>query len=157
MIPALILFYLVAGVLVARSNEARIRWEASSVIASFLEAREQNRGSKIRFFCGVALLWPIFLYLWRGRTGRSQTSQEAGDEWQPLISARREDLRYEVSDHTSEEYAEAMDWLRDQYLDGDQVWRFSTTQDSWEHLAGRSGFVLVRNGEIVAEAVTLMN
>lgn len=157
MIPALILLYFAAGTAVALSRNARIQWTVSSLSHSVACGREQTRISKIRFFCGVALLWPIFLYLWRAQTGHSKSSPEIDEEWCPLISAKPEDLRYEVGDHSSEEYAEAMEWLRDQHKDGDQVWRFSTSHDSWGHLAGRSGFVLLREGKIVAEAVTMMN
>jgi hypothetical protein len=42
-------------------------------------------------------------------------------------------------------------------LPGDELYRFSTSPESWEHLAGRSGIALVRNGEIVGKLVTRMN
>ena len=149
--------YVVGAIMTAFSPKARINWQ----VAVFSEAALKNSYptllARLRFFGGVALLWPMFLYLWREMANHSQTASEIDEEWHPLISAKLEDLRYEISDHLSEEYADAMGWLRDQHKEGDQVWRFSTSQDSWGHLAGRSGFVLIRNGEIVAEAVTLMN
>jgi hypothetical protein len=40
---------------------------------------------------------------------------------------------------------------------GDELYWFSTSHDSWRHLAGRSGYALVRNGEIIADIVTRMN
>ncbi len=74
MIPALILLYFVAGTVVARSQAARIKWTVISLLDSISSGREQRRRSKIRFFCGVALIWPIFLYLWREQFALSQAS-----------------------------------------------------------------------------------
>lgn len=50
-------------------------------------------------------------------------------------------------------------WLRfkEQIRQGDQVWRFSSSADSWEHLAGRAGLCIVRDGEVVDSIVTVMN
>jgi hypothetical protein len=39
----------------------------------------------------------------------------------------------------------------------DELYRFSTSPESWAHLAGRSGYALVRNRKVVAHIVTLMN
>ena len=41
--------------------------------------------------------------------------------------------------------------------DGDELWSFSTTEDSWKHLAGRAGVSLVRAGKIIRVIVTAMN
>jgi hypothetical protein len=40
---------------------------------------------------------------------------------------------------------------------GDELWTFSSSDESWQHLCGRAGISLVRNGEIVDSIVTLMN
>jgi hypothetical protein len=40
---------------------------------------------------------------------------------------------------------------------GDELYRYSTSADSWKHRAGRAGIALVRNGEVVAEITTMMN
>jgi hypothetical protein len=74
MIPALILLYFVAGTVVACSQAARIKWTVISLLDSISSEREQRRRSKIRFFCGVALIWPIFLYLWREQSALYQAS-----------------------------------------------------------------------------------
>ena len=42
-------------------------------------------------------------------------------------------------------------------LPGDRIYAFSSAPDSWKALAGRAGYVLVRNGKPVAQMVTLMN
>jgi hypothetical protein len=39
---------------------------------------------------------------------------------------------------------------------GDELWTFSSSAKSFEDLAGRSGIVLLRSGEAVAEVVTLV-
>ena len=39
----------------------------------------------------------------------------------------------------------------------DELWTFSSSDESWEHLCGRAGISLVRNGEIIDSVVTLVN
>jgi hypothetical protein len=41
--------------------------------------------------------------------------------------------------------------------DGDELWEFSSSQESWARLGGRSGIALVRHGEVVRAVVTKMN
>jgi hypothetical protein len=41
--------------------------------------------------------------------------------------------------------------------DGDELWEFASSPESWQQLAGRAGIALVRNGEIVASIVTRLN
>jgi hypothetical protein len=41
--------------------------------------------------------------------------------------------------------------------DADELWTFSSGGESWQHLCGRAGISLVRNGEIIDSIVTLMN
>lgn len=38
---------------------------------------------------------------------------------------------------------------------GDEVWEFSSSRDSWEHLAGCAGVALVRQGVVVDISVTM--
>ncbi len=40
---------------------------------------------------------------------------------------------------------------------GDELWEFSSPEESWKNLAGRAGFCVVRNGKIVDFLVTIMN
>ncbi len=40
---------------------------------------------------------------------------------------------------------------------GDRLYAFSSAPESWAALAGRAGYVLVREGKPVAQFVTLMN
>lgn len=50
-------------------------------------------------------------------------------------------------------------WLKfkDQIRQGDQLWKFCSSGESWGHLAGREGLCIVRDGEIVASIITCMN
>jgi hypothetical protein len=41
--------------------------------------------------------------------------------------------------------------------DGDELWTFSTSDESWDNLAGRAGVSLVRDGKTVYSIVTEMN
>ena len=51
------------------------------------------------------------------------------------------------------------DWLRfkSKTQPGDTLYFYSTSPESWEHLAGRAGYVLVRGGEVVDTFNTMMN
>lgn len=40
---------------------------------------------------------------------------------------------------------------------GDELWQFSSPPESWQHLCGRAGVALVRNGEVVDSITTAMN
>lgn len=42
-------------------------------------------------------------------------------------------------------------------LPGDELWTFSSPADSWQHLAGRAGIAIVRNGVPIRSFVTAMN
>lgn len=38
----------------------------------------------------------------------------------------------------------------------DEVWKFTTSKQSWRHLAGRAGYALVRDGVMICDAITVM-
>lgn len=42
-------------------------------------------------------------------------------------------------------------------LPDDEVWSFCSPPDSWQHLAGRSGIVVLRAGKVVKTLTLLMN
>lgn len=50
-------------------------------------------------------------------------------------------------------------WLHFKGLirEGDQLWTFCSSGDSWENLAGSEGLCIVRNGKVVANIITRMN
>ena len=41
--------------------------------------------------------------------------------------------------------------------DGDELWAFSSSRETWAHLGGRAGIALVREGEVVDALVTTRN
>jgi hypothetical protein len=41
--------------------------------------------------------------------------------------------------------------------DGDELWAFSSSQESWARFGGRAGIALIRHGEVVRSLVTTMN
>jgi hypothetical protein len=47
--------------------------------------------------------------------------------------------------------------LKSQKIDGDEVWEFSSSSDSWGHLAGRAGVAIVRDEKAIVCMVTVMN
>jgi hypothetical protein len=47
--------------------------------------------------------------------------------------------------------------LRSQMIEGDEIWEFSSSAASWDHLAGRAGLALVRNGKAIDCIVTIIN
>jgi hypothetical protein len=44
-----------------------------------------------------------------------------------------------------------------QMKEGDELREFFSSAESWQHLAGRAGIALVRDGEVVSSIVTMMN
>ena len=47
--------------------------------------------------------------------------------------------------------------LLDLMVPGDELWKFNSGAESWRHLAGRAGYVVVRHGQQVAHLTTIMN
>lgn len=45
----------------------------------------------------------------------------------------------------------------DSWEEGDEMWSFSSPQESWRFHAGRSGFAWVRSGQVIAHVTTLLN
>lgn len=43
------------------------------------------------------------------------------------------------------------DWnqLKNQFRDGDEIWKYSSPSDTWEHLCGSAGIALVRDGKVI--------
>jgi hypothetical protein len=39
----------------------------------------------------------------------------------------------------------------------DEIWEFSSSLESWQHLAGRAGVALVRDGTVIDACVTVLN
>ena len=52
---------------------------------------------------------------------------------------------------------ESWEALKADMRPGDEVWSFSSDQYSWSMLCGRTGYSLVRDGEVVGSIVTMMS
>lgn len=50
-------------------------------------------------------------------------------------------------------------WLsfKKEIKQGDQIWKFRSSAESWRHFAGREGLCIVRDDEVVASIITRMN
>lgn len=55
----------------------------------------------------------------------------------------------------SVDFAKSM--FRDSMLSDDEIWLYSSPPESWQMLCGRSGYALVREGEVIDTFLTLMN
>jgi len=41
--------------------------------------------------------------------------------------------------------------------EGDEIWSHCSSKKSWDNLAGRQGYVILRDGESIGGITTLMN
>ena len=44
-----------------------------------------------------------------------------------------------------------------QMMEGDELWEFSTSPESWRALAGSAGIALVRDGQVIVSILTKMS
>lgn len=49
------------------------------------------------------------------------------------------------------------DALKARMQPGDELWSYRSPEASWMQLAGRGGYALVRNGEVIDEICTVLN
>ena len=47
--------------------------------------------------------------------------------------------------------------MKSALIEGDEIWEFCSSGESFSKMMGRSGICVVRNGEIIMELITLMN
>ena len=54
---------------------------------------------------------------------------------------------------------ETYNWdnLKSQMKEGDELWVFSSPNDTWRNLSGRAGVCIVRDGEIIKSEVSVLN
>jgi len=53
----------------------------------------------------------------------------------------------------NESWKELLSWIKE----GDELWEFSSPQETWECMAGREGIVLIRKGKMIGSIITRMN
>jgi hypothetical protein len=90
-------------------------------------------------------------------------------EWlqKPISVAEAEAANPGITDDRIERFPDAAkpfgfmngEWeaMKAQMRPGDALWTFSSSSDSWQHYAGRSGIALVRNGTPIKTLVGRMN
>ena len=47
--------------------------------------------------------------------------------------------------------------MKSAFIEGDEIWEFCSTRESWKRIMGTSGICVVRNDEVVMDIVTTMN
>lgn len=67
------------------------------------------------------------------------------------------DWLIERLDPTKETRSKGLDKLTLLMLPGDELWSYSSPPETWEHMMGRSGIALLRDGRTIAQVITLMN
>jgi hypothetical protein len=101
---------------------------------------------------GITIVgWPLFLSSWFPRREKRERKSVASV---PKPDIPKEWLRGQLTD---EEAAERQWEFRGLMQEGDEIWKYCSPPQSWERLAGRAGIALVRNGEIVASRLTMLN
>ena len=146
--------YIGAGALIMAAPSARrvMRKECAGVarpIHSLSPRPSYPRWKIIAFFtlvyAGALLAWPIFLRSWFPREKHiPDPKRDVPKGW----------LVRRLSDG---ETALQRPRFRSRVQEGDEVWEFNSPAHFWEHLAGRAGIALVRNGEVVDSIITSMN
>ncbi len=80
----------------------------------------------------------------------------------------REMASLEISDENKQKLLDQSEqfreWAKNEWMPfielmqpGDELWQFCSPGESWANLAGRAGYAIVRDGEIVHSLVTLLN
>ena len=64
--------------------------------------------------------------------------------------------KYNIAKHPEQEWSR---WklFKSKYQLGDKVYEFDSPSEYWESLSGSAGYVILRNGKIVAELITMEN
>jgi hypothetical protein len=102
-------------------------------------------------YAGAVVAWPLFLRSWFPR--REKPASES------FVSEPKPDVpKAWLTRQLSEDEAAEWQWeFRNKVQEGDEFWEFNSPEHFWKHLAGRAGIALVRDGEIVASHVTMLN
>ena len=113
-----------------------------------------RRAGAAWFYCGVLSMLAVAAPLVSGKPAKPSNHQ--GDvvtpaEWldEKISLDEAEGARSGLRDKWAE--------LKAQMKPGDEIWTFASPPESWKHLAGRSGFALVRNGVAIMTIVIMMN
>lgn len=146
--------YICAGALIMATPSARrvMRRECAGVAGPIHPLRPRPSyplWKIIAFFtvvyAGSLLAWPLFVRSWFPRKIHiPEPERDVPKGW----------LVRRLSD---EETALQHPRFRTRMQEGDEVWEFNSPAHFWEHLAGRAGIALVRDGEVVDSIIASMN
>jgi hypothetical protein len=86
----------------------------------------------------------------------------------PRVIRLREMASLELSDENKQKLLDRSEpfrkWVEERWkpfvalmLPGDELWRFRSPAQTWANLAGRAGYAIVRDDEIVHSLITLLN
>lgn len=175
--------YLLAGVCAAISKHGRKRvWEAGRELRPsanpFARPRRYPKWKVITFYvlvCAAAvLLWPALLSEMLKEAlensperirdfGRRSRAQEVAKNWlQNRISVKEAEAKNTVNLSMPKPIPFGMlnpAWreMVASMKEGDELWEYSSSEDSWHHFADRAGIALVRDGEVVDAITTSLN
>lgn len=99
--------------------------------------------------------------------------EEVGERFSPLDVYEEEELipkdwlirktyfealkvAFDNEQNPDEEWSQWSEF-KQQYKAGDEIWEYDSPSEYWDSLAGRAGFVIVRNDKIIAEITTMEN
>lgn len=146
----------VAAVALARSDTAPFDlWSDNEPVTSIL---------------GTIALWPLSLFAeWDVLQRRRRLNQgpirtdwvtkglSVPKDWiATKVAGSPDDLDWHASGERPRRDSGVQELL-DMMIPGDELWWFSSRDDSWRKLAGRAGYVLLREGKQIAHLTTLMN
>ena len=80
---------------------------------------------------------------------KAPVSAEEIDAWQAKVA----ELHKRPRDLVPTEWER----LKAKMLPGDEIWFFASDAESWRQLAGREGYALVRDGDVIDTFVTGIN
>ena len=170
-----IYLYLLAGAIIAAVSARSIyRQEITKRSLSLAVTRVPIYKQWLLFVILVTVVipaWPFYLSDKFSKRKRNTTPEAASKvepsiEEKPLlhISSYVGDLikKYDSvaefeAEHKFSKTNHQWQELLSKMQDGDELWSYSTSADSWKHLAGRSGIRLIRGDKVVANIMTKMN
>ena len=73
------------------------------------------------------------------------------------VSIGEVEAGFEGEDSPCEDWLKSWTSLKEAMQEGDELWTYCSPAETWEHLCGRAGYAVVRDGEIVDDILTEMN
>jgi len=80
-----------------------------------------------------------------------------GLDWPKPRREPKSEMARQHLDQVREQWEYEAAFLRDAIADGGVLWWWSSSEESWEHLGGRAGLAVVKDGLVMAMMTTMMN